>query len=129
MARTYGGTNVGNLHIRETLSENIERLLHRYPTLAVQGLNSVAEETMTDAKERTPVKYGVLKRSGKVKHGTLRNMAATLTFGTEYAVFVHERTELQHQTGEAKFLERALQFAAVAFPERVAAYIKSGGGR
>ena len=100
-----------------------ERLLQRalaIPVRAAAALNFVAEETMTDAKIHTPVKFGTLKRSGHVQHATARSLAARLVFGTEYAVWVHERTELRHKNGEAKFLEHAVQRTAHGFEERIA---------
>jgi hypothetical protein len=43
-------------------------------------------------------------------------------YGTDYAVYVHERTEPRHTVGEAKFLEKAVS-------ERSAGYAKRLGDR
>lgn len=105
---------------------NLDRLAQLFPRAAAQALNAVAETTMTDAKERTPVRYGILRASGKVSRmATAGKLEADLTFGTEYAIFVHERTELRHKTGEAKFLERALLKTAGTFPEDIADGIRA----
>ena len=118
MSRTYG-TNVGNLSITESLTENLERMIHAMPARAAEALNVVGEETMEEAKRRTPVLTGHLRRSGLVHHASARDLSVRLTFGTEYAVFVHERTELRHRVGEAKFLENALAFTARFFAARI----------
>ena len=113
----------------EQVSDNLRRLAQSVPIRAAQALNVVAEETMTDAKERTPVDTGTLKRSGKVhQHATPRRLSAGLSYGTEYAVFVHERTELRHHVGEAKFLENAIKFTSMFFAERIMNEIKFDGG-
>lgn len=66
-------------------------------------------EVMTDAKMRAPIDTGVLRASGYV---TLpENGKVELGFGgaaAEYALVQHERTEFRHETGEAKFLENAI---------------------
>ena len=112
----------------QRVSDNLRRLAHAVPTQAAQALNVVAEETMTDAKERTPVDTGTLRRSGKVhQHATPRRLAAELSFGTEYAVYVHEHTERRHANGEAKFLENAVKFTSRFFEARIANEIKLGG--
>lgn len=107
------------------VARNLRALVDRFPDLAAQGLNEQAELTMTDAKQNTPVEFGILKGSGKVStFATRYKLAARLTFGTEYAVYVHERTELRHpRGGEAKFLEHAIQRAAARLPSDVAAFI------
>jgi len=93
---------------------------------AAVALNEIAETTMTDAKARTPVEFGVLKASGKVSdHATVRDLTARLTYGTEYAVFVHERTELRHRVGEAKFLERAVNKTAGTLARDVTVKVRS----
>lgn len=113
----------------ENVSENLRRLAQRVPVRAAQALNIVAEETMTDAKERTPVDTGALMRSGKVhQYATPNRLSAGLSFGTEYAVFVHERTELRHRNGEAKFLENAVKFTSMFFAERITNEIRFEGG-
>ena len=113
----------------ENVSENLRRLAQSVPLKAAHALNVVAEETMTDSKERTPVETGTLKRSGTVhQHATPMRLSAGLSYGTEYAVYVHERTELRHPVGEAKFLENAIKFTSMFFEERIANEIRFDGG-
>ena len=109
----------------------LRQLAMSVPIDAARALNVVAEETMTNAKERTPVGTGTLKRSGKVhEYATARRLSAGLSFGTEYAVYVHERMNVSHPNGEAKFLENAVKFTALYFEQRIANEInlsKAGG--
>ena len=107
------------------VSRRLQALAARLPDSAANGLNIIAETTMTDAKDRTPVRYGVLKASGKVAdHATARSLKARLSFGTEYAAAVHERTGVRHANGEAKFLEHAIDQTAGTFARDLVALIR-----
>ena len=106
------------------VSARLLALANTFPQAAAVALNEVAEVTMTDAKERTPVQYGRLKASGNVAtYATTRSLRARLVFGTEYCVWVHERLELRHKVGEAKFLERAMSKTALTFAADIKAKI------
>ena len=108
------------------VSDNLRRLAAKFPQAAAIALNEIAETTVTDAKEHTPVQYGTLRASGHVSEtATPDDLSVTLAFGTSYAVFVHENLNAHHDVGEAKFLEHAVQRTAVSFPERMAAEMKS----
>lgn len=96
---------------------------------ASQALNAIGEETMTDAKDQTPVQYGVLKNSGHVaQHATPGDLEVVLAFGTEYAVYVHERLDVRHTNGNAKFLERAVNKTASHLAQDIAQAMAHGGG-
>lgn len=113
----------------EKVNANLRQFARRVPDRAARALNVVAEETMTDAKARTPVDTGTLRRSGKVHdHASARKLTAGLSFATEYAVYVHERTDIRHPNGEAKFLENAIKFTSLFFAARVANEINVEGG-
>lgn len=108
------------------VANNLLKLASIAGEAVAQSLNEVAEVTLTDAKERTPVDTGTLKSSGKVsEHATLRKHQAKLTYGTEYAVWVHEQTNLKHRVGEAKFLEKALQKTAATFVQTMVDKVRS----
>lgn len=116
-------TNVGDFRVTgvDKVSKAIRDLAKDFPAAAAVALNEIAEETMTDAKEHTPVRYGILRASGHVSDlATPDRVEATLAFSTSYAIWVHERTELRHAVGEAKFLEHAVQRTAATFRERFA---------
>lgn len=114
-----------SMTVKNTATSGLLKAVQAMPLRAAQGLNVEAEETATDAKEHTPVRYGILKRSGKVsQHASPRKLEAKITFGTAYAIFVHEMTHLRHRVGEAKFLEHALQRRARVFASNMASYLK-----
>jgi hypothetical protein len=98
---------------------------------AAEGLLLGAEHVRDAAKEITPVspvEGGKLRDTGtaSIDEGTLR---AAVSFNTDYAVFVHERMDLSHEHGQAKYLETPLNGAPgkEAF-EMVAQAIKSNLG-
>jgi len=108
-----------------SVSTKLMNISKNVPERAARALNVIAEETMTDAKRRTPVDTGTLRRSGNVhQHATSRRLSAEMSFGTEYGVYVHERMDVHHPVGEAKFLERAIQSTSNWFEARLANEIK-----
>lgn len=121
------GTVSFNIVNATKVRENLNRLSKQFPREAAVALNIVAEETMTDAKRRTPVDTGTLRRSGKVhKRASARNLKAELSFATEYAAAVHERVyapsgaRVRHRVGEAKYLENAIKSTSNWMAHRVA---------
>ena len=103
----------------------ISRLAQTMPVAAAQALNEVAELTMTSSKEQTPVEFGVLKASGKVDRATAADLKATLSYGTEYALIVHENLNARHAPGtNAKYLENAVNKAAGTFSRDIADALK-----
>jgi hypothetical protein len=81
---------------------------------AVNGLREWADDVLTASQAEVPISPysggGFLKSTGnaEVDEGALR-AAVSYDMGGNRAVFVHERTELQHTTGKAKFLEDAIR--------------------
>lgn len=63
------------------------------------------------SQELVPIDTSALKNSARTKaEGTGFDTAVTVSYGTEYAVFVHEDLEAQHAPGKsAKFLETPLR--------------------
>lgn len=63
-----------------------------------------------DMVPRIPVDTGILRASHYVAPPTEsgNSIVVEVGVGTDYAAPVHERTEVRHAVGEAKFLERAL---------------------
>ena len=105
---------------------------------AAQALNEEALDTLADSVELTPVakiKGGTLRRSAKlVKPATGFLLEATLGYGTEYALYVHEippppqkspkGRSARHTVGQWKFLETAVNQRAAKFDEEIAGKIK-----
>ena len=99
-------------------------LVGRYtPRDMAKALVRKGEEIIGDAKDMTPVKTGALKASGHVRlpKESPTGVVVDIGFGgpagggganTEdvgYALPVHERTDVRHTVGGAKFLERAVE--------------------
>lgn len=78
------------------------------------------------AAEKCPAKTGRLRDSARV---AATADGATVSFGgpdVPYAVAVHERLDLEHENGEAKFLEHAAAEMAGAVAQHIAARVKTG---
>jgi hypothetical protein len=73
---------------------------------AEDALTELGFRVLKEAKERTPVDTGFLRSSGEVEVAEDKN-SVIVKFKAEYALPVHERTEIEHANGEAKFLENA----------------------
>lgn len=94
------------------------------PALAV----AVTEEqsaVITSAQERTPVDTGVLRGSGTVLKPKLSATGVTVEAGfggaaQEYAIVVHERMDVNHPVGQAKFLESAFLERVKDVPKNIA---------
>ena len=112
-----------------TVQRNLRSLGLRAPVAVGRALRRLGEEIMTDAKLLTPVDTGALRASGHVQGPTLGpEVAVTLGFGgpsAPYAVYVHERLDLRHPVGQAKFLEEPFKAKASQIPERIAAEMRA----
>jgi hypothetical protein len=114
----------------DVVTRNLQAAIEKLRAGAEKGLRSEADRLLANAQERCPVKTGTLRRSGHVGALTEEggNLTASIGFGgpaASYALPVHERTEVRHPVGEAKFLERAADEAAGSFASNVAAAIRS----
>ena len=126
--------------VSRTVSRNLRKLAEQVPIAAARSLNHEAEETLYDAINLTPVDTGRLYRSAKVsKYASARvghdvDLAAILTYGTKYAIYVHEippppkkspdGRSAEHPRGQWKFLETAVNRRARKFSANIAADIK-----
>lgn len=91
-----------------TLMANLSKVAKTIPEAVVIGMVALAEVIMLDAVERVPVDTGRLRQAGYVAPPSSVTGTVEMGFGTDYAIPVHERTEVRHTTGEAKFLEKAI---------------------
>jgi len=113
--------------------KNLRRLAVRYPEAAADAL--YAEGMLIDANmvPRIPVDTGRLRASHYVappkRDGGV--LVVEVGVGMKYAVPVHERTELRHTVGEAKYLENALNALSPGMGARLAKRIKDAveGGK
>lgn len=132
---------------RITLSGDkvIRQQLRRYGEVAVQGLRrglyQEAEKIMTASKELVPVDTGTLRASGHVQLPVQRGVRVSVDLGyggpagrgnlgasnrepVGYAVIVHEKLNVHHTVGQAKYLEVPLQRAKPGMSRRIADHIR-----
>lgn len=78
------------------------------------GVESLAHRILERAQQLCPVDTGELKRSGYVRRQDAPQAFGTgilnyaIGFTAEHAALVHERIDIPHKNGEAKFLEKAI---------------------
>jgi hypothetical protein len=81
---------------------------------AAAGLKQGARGVLKDARSRTPVDDGELRRSGRV---IADDLGVLVKFTAPHAWLQHEKTEYQHPNGgEAKYLENAALASDLAKP-------------
>jgi hypothetical protein len=106
------------------ITEAIQRVLEQAPGAVQVGLLVEGTRIAADAVQRCPVDSGELRASVFVKptagHGV------EVGFSAPHAAYVHERTDLHHDEGEAKFLEKAKNAAASTLASDVAAMVRIG---
>ena len=96
-----------------TVLSNLGRTAKKIPLNAAAALYQEALRIEEVSKSRTPVDTGALLNSHEVSVPSIQgnDIEVTIKVGgpaAKYAVAVHERTELNHTIGQAKFLESAV---------------------
>jgi hypothetical protein len=61
------------------------------------------------AQDLTPVRTGALRASAFTEAESGSNPSVIVGFEEEYAIYVHENLEANHDVGQAKFLEQPLK--------------------
>lgn len=74
---------------------------------AAEGLTLAAEHVRGVAVPRTPLEYGDLRSSLTVTPATPGDLESAVSSDLPYAVRQHEDLDLQHDDGQAKYLESA----------------------
>lgn len=101
------GTGFGLSAGFSNFADDIEDWSDNYEEAVERAVEAVAEDIASKAYAKTPVEFGTLRDSQQVREITPTEYV--ISYHTKYAVYVHERTELDHDHGkEAKFLERAI---------------------
>jgi len=115
-------------------TEELLSAINAFDGLARQKLAVVlyrrAEEIMTEAKGLTPVDTGNLKASGHVQKPVITDSGVSVTLGfggpaAPYALPVHERLDVRHRIGQAKFLETPMLAAAKTLEATLAAALRA----
>ena len=97
-------------------ARKIEAMARKGGDEMVSGIRVIGEAIMTDVKASrpgagVPKDEGPLSASGRVEGPDSRG-AVELTFGgaaAPYALYQHERVDLRHQLGEARYLTRGME--------------------
>jgi hypothetical protein len=90
------------------LQRELKRLARRFPRATAAALYAEGFAIQAEAQRRTPWMHGVLVGSAYTAPPTGKDLVVETGFGTQYAVYQHERTDLRHpRRGEAKYLENA----------------------
>lgn len=97
--------------------ENVKRVLGEFEAFkkatakqAEKAMVAGAEYVKKESQKRCPVRTGRLRRSAFVRsRGDGWNTRVSVGYSVPYAIYVHERLELLHRNGEAKFLENVFR--------------------
>lgn len=87
----------------------------------------LANQVLERAKDLVPVDTGDLRDSGQVVPEGDGSYAVEFT--APHAIYVHERTELHHAHGQAKFLEQAVAEVSAEAPAIAAGILADRFGR
>ncbi len=102
---------------------------------AIEAQRDEAEAVMERSKaEFVPIDSGALRDTGRVEEveGTADGFWVSMAYGSEevdYALPVHERLDVHHPHGQAKYLEVPALEAAAGMPERLAARVRAAIAR
>lgn len=109
------------------LTARLNGLAKSAPREAAAALYQEGLALQALAVSKTPVDTGRLRASAGVSPPERRGnvVEVFVYFGTNYAVYVHERLDVHHPVGEAKFLENAARERAPGFRDRMADRIRA----
>jgi len=106
------------------VTKNIDTLKLRTVAEAKKVIKAEGERALQRAKELTPVRTGALRDSGKlVEKRSASGTEFQISFGgdgVDYALPVHERTDVRHRSGRSKFLETAVKETSRGLTRRLA---------
>jgi|TARA_Y100000310_G_scaffold7603_1_gene8333 hypothetical protein len=97
----------------------LKRLKKECPLATKDALREDLFELEAASVPLVPVATGRLRNARTVVVRGIIDPEALLSYNTAYAVYVHERLDLRHPVGEAKFLEKPFKRRAKNFPLRM----------
>ena len=94
----------------EELLQCIQAAIAQYPQVVSDAVWAEMQTILQDAQAITPVDTGLLRASGHVSDPIVTDgeIDVEIGFYTNYAIYVHEDLSAKHPTGQAKFLETAI---------------------
>jgi hypothetical protein len=88
----------------------MQEYLQKAPAAARGAMRDAGEQIIGDAQAICPVDKGTLQASGTVDDSNLESgNELVIGFDTDYAAVVHERLDVHHPQGQAKYLETAVK--------------------
>lgn len=107
--------------IKETQAR-IKALTAEYPRAVATALYQEALELYADSILQVPVDTGHLRRSAYAAPPNLKDAqpAARVGYGVSYALPVHDRVEVKHEVGKARFLSDPANARRANYLERLA---------
>lgn len=118
--------------IAPELQQAFKRLQDEFPNDVAAALYNEATHIAHAAMARAPHESGDLQKSAYVTRPHGQQPTVELGFGSPYAAYIHERTDLHHTSGESKFLQKALDAEGGSSLQRMAAELQPAferGGR
>jgi hypothetical protein len=82
----------------QTVTDELRRAL-------AAGVHDAADHLRAESRKQVPTRGGTLRDSAEVADSD-SDVESTVSYGTPYAVFQHEVLDLQHEQGNAKYLEK-----------------------
>lgn len=107
----------------DELRKKLAAIAKRAPRVAIMAIEGEAQVILAESVRLCPVDTGRLRASAYVKPTDETHVA--IGYGAEYALAVHERTEVHHENGtQAKFLSTPVDAHRHSFAADVATRIK-----
>ena len=108
--------------------KGVEDLLRKYNVMTRKYKDAIAAAVYQEgivignkSIKQTPVDTGRLRQSFYISPPTnIDKPGVKMGYGTDYALAVHERTDVPHKTGKAKFLEDPVNEAKRGWANRIA---------
>lgn len=95
----------------KTIQANLEKILDGQKAIVsvVGGMEKIAYDTLELSNQKVPVDKGNLLGTSYVETTVENNEVKTsIKYPEKYSIVQHERVDFVHQTGEAKYLEKAV---------------------
>jgi hypothetical protein len=104
----------------QEIERKLQDLVRKYPEAAATATYQEGLALLADSVKEVPVDTGRLRRTGYVDAPTdARDPKVVVGYGTDYALPVHERTEVHHPVGKAKFLIDPMLLRSSGYRDRM----------
>lgn len=98
----------------QTILKNINNEIKNIQGVTNTALKAAGMAVIGNAIPLTPIDTSNLRKSfGVYSPNILKKPQAVIYNTANYAIFVHERTEVYHKVGQAKFLTSALKLTPI----------------